>query len=180
MHEQLHIFDDTIVRLIQSLPRNLDGFMQVVTFIGQPAITISIIVIVISYGLLRERRIAIAGGIAGFTFVVNGLLKLIIHRHRPLTANLLHLDTYSFPSGHTAGSTLAFGLIAILLYRIVPRPWRMVVVIVAAILIFLVGISRIYLGAHYPSDVIGGWIVGGIGIMIISLVFRRLRKVKPN
>ena len=56
----------------------------------------------------------------------------------------------------------------------------MILLLVAAILIFLVGISRNYLGAHYPSDVIGGWIVGGIGIMIISLVFRRLRKVKPN
>jgi undecaprenyl-diphosphatase len=83
------------------------------------------------------------------------LLKSAYHRVRPSFDDpLLTLATYSFPSGHTAGTTLFYGFMAALLVsRVRAWRWRVATVMLAVLMIVLVGLSRMYLGVHYLSDV---------------------------
>jgi undecaprenyl-diphosphatase len=98
--------------------------------------------------------------------VVNAALKLIFHRPRPELA-FVHLETYSFPSGHAAASTAVYGTLAYLLCRRTPSPWlRGVIAVATVVTVGLVAFSRLYLGVHYLSDVLAGW---GLSAAIFAL-----------
>jgi undecaprenyl-diphosphatase len=89
--------------------------------------------------------------------LLNVAVKHLIHRDRPLFENpIATLDTFSFPSGHTMGATLFYGLLAYFV-MMSDRRWatKLVSIHLAAIIILLVGLSRIYLGLHFLSDVLG-------------------------
>ncbi|HKP92798.1 MAG TPA: phosphatase PAP2 family protein [Chthoniobacterales bacterium] len=94
--------------------------------------------------------------------LLNLLLKHFFHRQRPVLENpLVTLSSFGFPSGHTMGATLFYGVLALIVtYSI--RSWaqRALVSCAAALVIALIGISRIYLGAHYFTDVIGAIAIG--------------------
>jgi undecaprenyl-diphosphatase len=87
--------------------------------------------------------------------LVNALMKLAFARGRPVVPDpVVVLQTYSFPSGHTAGATLFYGfLAAYLVWHVKSWRWRAVIVMAAAMMIVLVAFSRVYLGAHYVTDV---------------------------
>ncbi len=88
------------------------------------------------------------------------MVKATIARQRPPDA-LIATAGFSFPSGHTLNSTVSYGLIALLIWRSGWPAWlRRASVVGLVVLIILVGLSRIALGAHYPSDVLGGWLAG--------------------
>lgn len=94
--------------------------------------------------------------------LLNKLLKYAFHRPRPLfTDPILNLTSYSFPSGHTMAATVLFGVLAAYFFT-TTEEWRRRVVIIcaASFLILAVGFSRIYLGAHYLSDVLGAMAEG--------------------
>lgn len=99
--------------------------------------------------------LALAVAVPGGLFL-NALLKFAYQRARPSFEDpLLTLSTYSFPSGHTAGTTLFYGLLAALIVARVPAwHWRIASVVIALVMIAVVGLSRMYLGVHYFSDVI--------------------------
>jgi len=93
---------------------------------------------------------AVAGGM-----VLNGVLKLAYERARPGGDVLVHLSTFSFPSGHTAAATTFYGVLAAFLVSRYGEPWKRTAFVLAAVLaVATVAFSRIYLGAHYPSDVV--------------------------
>ncbi len=86
--------------------------------------------------------------------LLNLLLKSVFQRARPVFDQpLLTLVTYSFPSGHTAAATLFYGVLAAWLLTQLRRTWWAPVVLLAAGMVLLVALSRVYLGVHYPSDV---------------------------
>src|SRR4051812_33073222 len=94
--------------------------------------------------------------------VLNLALKHLFHRQRPVLENpLVTLSSYGFPSGHTMGATIFYGVLALIVAHSI-RSWsrRVLVGCIAALVIALVGASRIYLGAHYFTDVIGAIAVG--------------------
>jgi undecaprenyl-diphosphatase len=101
--------------------------------------------------------LAVGGG-AG----LNVVLKHLFHRQRPVLENPLEtLSSYGFPSGHTMGSTLLYGALALIVaHSIRAWPRRVLIGTTAAVVVALIGISRIYLGAHYFTDVIGAIAVG--------------------
>jgi undecaprenyl-diphosphatase len=131
---------------------------------------------------LRERywiltlALAVGGGL-----LLNVLLKYAYERARPQFDDpLLSLTSYSFPSGHTAGAVLFYGtLAAFLISRVYDRRWRVAFVSVAIVMAVLVAFSRMYLGAHYFSDVLAAacssaaWLVLCL-CLVHSLVQRKM------
>lgn len=104
----------------------------------------------------------------GSTFVTNAT-KALIARARPET--LLWLEpflSFSFPSGHSTAIMALFGFIAAAVYLLAKDPWKTRGIVLCALVVLVVGGSRIFLGAHYLSDVIGGYL---LGFAFVSLAF---------
>jgi len=103
---------------------------------------------------------------------LNVMLKYIFHRARPSFDDpILSLTGYSFPSGHTMAATVLYGVLAAFLFtKIQAWPWRVLILIVAGCLILLVGFSRIYLGAHYLTDVVAA-IAEGLAWLSLCFTF---------
>jgi len=141
------------------------------------------IVVVIVIGILVWWRIgkleAILITVAGMLSLVNTVLKLIIGRQRP-PANLVQvfypMQTNGFPSGHAMFSIMVLGLLAYFIYiNMKNHILRTVVLLGLIALILLIGTSRVYLGVHWPSDVIGGYLIGG-ALLTALIWFYQTRK----
>jgi undecaprenyl-diphosphatase len=106
----------------------------------------------------------------------NSLLKVFLHRPRPDIIEITYkkFNGYSFPSGHTFGSTMVYGLFAYAITGLLSSPWDYLVAGILVLLILLVGISRVYLGAHFPSDVVAGWLLGLAAIAVVLEVVLKL------
>jgi undecaprenyl-diphosphatase len=147
-----------------------DQAMLLLTTLGAPEILIPLIILIAGTLLYLRRWIdalglVLAGGGAG---LINQLLKSDFQRTRPdLFQGPLHLTSYSFPSGHSMGSIAVYGMLAFLAIRLLKhRLSKIAVGVVAALLILGVGLSRVYFGVHYPTDVLGGFIAGAIWLVI--------------
>jgi membrane-associated phospholipid phosphatase len=110
--------------------------------------------------------------------ILNVVLKNLFERHRPeFDHPLVMLATYSFPSGHAAYSTMLYGLLAAYVAHRVDRwQWRLVSVLVCGAIVVLVAFSRLYLGAHYLTDVLAGMFEGLGWLALVWLVVTRLRR----
>lgn len=169
-------FDINLTKSIQSLPTGFQPWMNLATFLGEPVV---IVLVALFAAGVAWRQHQIRWSKAFITAIaasgLNGVLKYFIHRTRPDTLYVTHMrfKSYSFPSGHSFGSLLVYGLLAYLAYRNLPAPWNWIAVIIAGVLIFAVGLSRVYLGAHFPTDVIAGWILASIVlVLIIKFIIR--------
>lgn len=137
-----------------------------------------------AFVLWRQRhRLVLVCWIAAFAggVVVNRLLKHLVHRARPVFAvERLHEMSFSFPSGHTMAATIGYGMLA---YVLATYWWprgirRRVLFLVAAMLAIAVGVSRIYLGMHFPTDVIGG-LSAGTAWLAICVTGTRIARNTP-
>lgn len=161
-------------------PRWLNSAMLDLTALGGVAGLTVLTAIVTGY-LLTARKAATAVflvcAVAGGA-VVGTLLKMGFQRPRPdLVAHLVEVNTTSFPSGHATNSAVVYLTLGALLARTqADRPIRIYIVAVAILLTLTIGFSRVYLGVHWPSDVMAGWIVGGAWAMLCSLVARQLQR----
>lgn len=101
--------------------------------------------------------------------LLNVALKHLFERPRPVVPEpLVHLSTYSFPSGHAVASTLFYGALCAIVWQRVPsRRLRIAATVVAAMMVVLVSFSRVYLGAHYASDVLAGIAVGTFCVALL-------------
>jgi undecaprenyl-diphosphatase len=151
----------------------LDALMNGATFLGS-TIAITFVVIVAAGWLLIRRRhraaLFLALAIGGSVFL-NEALKLFFHRQRPSLPWAHVLPDYSFPSGHTMNSLVCYLGIALLLWVIRGRRLGVISIVIASVLVFAVGVSRIYLGYHYLTDVIGGVLAGLVWLLILVTVF---------
>jgi undecaprenyl-diphosphatase len=126
--------------------------------------------------LLWQRRpgdaVAVAVALVGATLFTD-MVKDLIARPRPPDPVLGPAGGYSFPSGHTLNSTVTYGLVALYAWRShLALAARRVAVAILAAIPFLVGLSRIALGVHYPSDVLGGWLAGMAVVFTVAAITR--------
>lgn len=136
----------------------------VITFCGSVGfVTLVSVVCAIYFTVHRawNRLIALVLTMGGGS-LLNVLLKHFFHRQRPVLENpIVTLNSFGFPSGHTMGSTLLYGLLALIAARFISRlEWRIVVFVAASLMVALVGLTRIYLGAHFLTDVLGAIAIG--------------------
>lgn len=115
--------------------------------------------------------LALGGGM-----LINTLVKVLVHRTRPVWDDpVLTLASASFPSGHTAGATLFYGFLAAFMAYYMKNPWsRAFAILACALLVALVGFSRIYLGAHYLSDVLAAMSMSTAWLVLCMLFVRGL------
>lgn len=177
MKSYIHQFDYSLTELIRRLPRSWDSFFITVTHLGDP-ITVCLITIVLGIWAIIGHgvRMVLACAAIPATLVIGYGLKLLFERARPVLdlGYNLRLDSFSFPSGHSSGSVITYGLLAYLALHLLPAPWNIVLLAILAVIPIVVGVSRVYLGVHYPSDVMAGWLLGLIMLTVVIFVIRPL------
>lgn len=108
--------------------------------------------------------------------VGNYLIKFAFQRPRPSVPHLVTETHFSFPSGHAMGSMLFYGTLIVILPILISNPrLRLAAQILLGLLILLVGISRIYVGVHYPTDILGGYLLGTAWILGTYPTFQKRR-----
>lgn len=171
-------FDKAVTKIIMRWPKWLVPIMRVFSLIGYPIVIVGLMIAIGIFGFVYgNNRIIISAIVAGIILAVNCLLKIIIHRTRPAghkTKHLLWFDVYSFPSGHTSGSTVTLGLLAYLLLNTLISPLNFIITAILVLTIIGIGLSRVYVGAHYPTDVLVGWMLGLTGLIIITEIIKPL------
>ena len=149
-------FDDYVRSVVHAhASAAVTGVMRAISLAGQPAVLIALGVPAVALVLRSSGQRTVVA----FVVTVLGaegleqLLKLVFHRQRPVVFfGLAEPAGYSFPSGHAVVSCAFFGALVVFAAR--RRWWHLVA---AAVPVAAIGVSRIYLGMHYPSDVLGGW-----------------------
>jgi undecaprenyl-diphosphatase len=177
----IHFDDGVRATVHQHASPALTIFMRGITLLGSMEVLLPAILIVLTFLLVRGKRyeaIVLAVTMAG-GMILNIVLKLSFHRSRPDPFfNLAAPPSYAFPSGHALLALCFYGVMA----RILSDSWRSrelrwMVWSVAVCLIGLIGLSRIYLGVHYPSDVLAGYAAAIVWISAVTVLVRRRKEV---
>lgn len=165
-------FDDSIYNFIISFRSdNMTKVMKGITFFAQTK-TIVILALLSLLFLLKKYKGTVYLAITLIiSTLANSLVKHIIRRERPLHEHLVVENTYSFPSGHAMAAMTFYGFIIFLILKSnLNKTIKIIISILFSLLILLIGISRIYLGVHYPSDIVGGYVISGL-ILTVSIYF---------
>jgi undecaprenyl-diphosphatase len=185
MEGDTQAFDVRIVRSLRSAadpsrpkgPAWMEGALLDLTALGSPTVLGLVVLIIAGYMLVQRRFVTaivvLCTSISGE--VINEALKAFFARPRPsIVPHLRDVVTASFPSGHAMESAIIYLTLGALLMRVAEgRLAKLYCMATAMFLTFVVGVSRIYLGVHYPTDVIGGWILGFTWAAITRLATRR-------
>jgi membrane-associated phospholipid phosphatase len=170
-NENLHRLDRTVAEAARPYISSAAAtFFGAMTILGA-GVTLSVVGALISVMLIAKRRfvelsawiLALAG-----SGLLNVTLKGWFMRDRPGDTPLL--SSWSFPSGHAMNSFVAYGMLVYIAYRVWPRSWLPAVTAAAAVVVLLVGASRVVLGFHYFTDVIGGY-AAGLAWLAVSVTF---------
>lgn len=186
--ETRHFDDVTRSAVHQFATPLLTAIMRGLSFVGSTiSLTLGTIFVVIRFAMQKWRR---ESTLFALTMIGAGLLnvtlKLAFKRARPVPFfDLTPPESYSFPSGHSLTSAVFFGALAVILTARVKSRWVRVAIWIVATLMFLsIGLSRIYLGVHYTTDVIAGFAAALIWILVVRFVemelARRTQRKKPS
>ena len=174
MEQETWLFDSAIIGFFKSIESSvLDGSMVATTEMGSVWFLTAFSIIVIGLLWFKERD---KWGILFFLIAVGGgglltkLLKNLYERERPSINPEIDAIGFSFPSGHSMGSVIFYGFVMYLVLRTRRSELlKGLAISMMGVLVVLIGISRIYLGAHFPSDVMAGFIAGAIWLILSIL-----------
>lgn len=157
----------------------LTTFMKLATKLSNPEVmvVIAIISIMICIKFIKNKKLSlgIILNLVGIT-LINQMLKFIFKRERPTGYRLIEMSGYSFPSGHAMASLAFYGLLIYIIKRLVKNKYlKILLIIINIAIIILIGVSRIYLGVHYLSDVLTGY---SISIIYLLITTKLLNKYK--
>jgi membrane-associated phospholipid phosphatase len=179
MKELIKGVDLSVLRYLYSLRTEyLNNIFLFFTVLGSAAF-ISVFIAFLGLYLVFRKKIRelifLAISIGG-TYATVYVLKIIIGRARPAYDIAFYIEnSLSFPSAHAAIASAFYGSLAFLLLGLTKERWqKKVVLIVSGLLILFIGLSRMYLGVHYLSDVIGGYIVGSVWLCFASYISKKI------
>lgn len=164
-------FDNYIINLFKYKSDILTNIMKIITFLGSALSIILLTVLLIIVVKGKRNKILILINVI-VTTLLNQLLKNAFQRGRPIDS-IIEEFGYSFPSGHSMVSMAFYGFLIYLVYRSNIK-YKGLIIGLLSVLIVLIGISRIYLGVHYPTDVIGGFTLS------LSYLLLFIDITKPN
>ena len=173
LHDKIIVFDLKVFEILSKHINNiLTNIFKVFTFLGDYYIPIAILVCILIfiknkwYFILQTACYSIAGIITYFS-------KLLAARPRPMDAMIKMPTTYSFPSGHTLTSIVFYVMLMYILTFKMDKNKRHVLMIIMLFFASFIALSRIYLGVHYFSDVLGGAIIAIILIFMFTNIIRK-------
>ncbi|SEG51036.1 phosphatase PAP2 family protein [Paenibacillus sp. UNC499MF] len=178
--QQVAMFDETIISFVQGAESpGLTAAAALLSEIGSSAVVpfITIAAALYLYFVLKHRSevillIAAIGGSA----ILNTILKKIFQRERPTIKIIMEEAGFSFPSGHSMAVVALYGILVYLLWKhISSTAGRTVLIVLASAMIVAMGLARIYLGVHYPSDVLGGYLASGFWLAVCIWTYRSYR-----
>ena len=185
-------FDDTILLALRQPgdltqpvgPHWLQSTMLDLTALGGGSVLTLVTFVVIGSLLVQRKRadaLFVAAAIGGGA-VLNTVLKIGYARPRPaLVAHLVEVTSLSFPSGHAMNSAVVYLTLSVLLARAVPdRRLKAYALWVGVVLTLIVGSSRVYLGVHWPTDVVAGWAIGSAWAGLCWLIAERQRRARQT
>ncbi|HEU0317351.1 MAG TPA: phosphatase PAP2 family protein [Solirubrobacteraceae bacterium] len=158
-------FDGSLVRSVAAdRTAGLTDAERLVTQLGELWLDAAFAGVVLGLVVVGRRRDALFVLVAaGGAMILTNAIKVIVERPRPGGGGLVSVASASWPSGHATSSIAFYGALGLLAARWVSRGWgRGAIWVVVGVLVAAVGTSRVYLGVHYPSDVVAGWLVGGL------------------
>ncbi|MCI6763937.1 phosphatase PAP2 family protein [bacterium] len=154
-------FDEPIYNFIIGFKSpGLSRFMACITALSNPTVIVFLCVLSLLFLIVHKRWPIALVGTSLISVAFNQGLKNIIKRPRPDHLRLIEEGGYSFPSGHAMGSMAFYGFIILILCKLnINKCLKCILIILLSVLILLIGISRVYLGVHYPSDIFGGYLL---------------------
>ncbi|MEU7011618.1 phosphatase PAP2 family protein [Streptomyces sp. NPDC046332] len=178
----LHRLDQDVAERLHRSALGSPAWVRVLDFLTHVAwgpLTMRLLVAAVVVWLLRRRAVRLAAW-AGVTATAGGLtgllVKHVVERARPhLPEPVAHAPGFSFPSGHAMTATTSCAVLLLVLLPLVPRPWRPVPWVLATIAVLGVSYTRVALGVHWVSDVVGGWLLGLAVVTATTLAFEAWR-----
>jgi undecaprenyl-diphosphatase len=175
-------FDQSVIDAVRSRDlHDLLSPLRPITELGSTGAVTLVAIATLLVGILIGPWLhGLIGAITiGFASAANAAFKALIARARPdLLEPIVEERGFSFPSGHAALGMVAWGILGVLVMRSrLPLGVRRTVVALLGLVILLVGVSRVWLGVHYPTDVLAGWTAGAV---IVLLYARLTRPVSPE
>ena len=153
--------------------------MKIVTFFGGATCLIGLTILL--FIIIKNKKIGLLIGINLITItILNQLFKFILQRPRPTEYRIINESGYSFPSGHSMISMAFYGFLIYLIYKYVKnKKIKYISITLISVLIIFIGISRIYLGVHYTSDVLAGFLFS-ISYLIIFILIANNKVLNKN
>lgn len=179
--EEIEFFDRSITTMILACQSPaMTVIMKFFTSIGSglPVAVITGTMIIFLYVFVGLRReLYLVAGVAIGSALLNITLKTVFSRARPTLDRIIDATGYSFPSGHSMAAFTLYGILAFVLWKHIPMTFgRVCLMILSAVMILMIGISRIYLGVHYPSDVLGGFLASGSWLAVSVWFYERYQE----
>ena len=179
---ELQRFDIAVrMKVHEFFSPQMTKFMQTMTFLGSIGFLFTLFTVISVYWIIRKkyRPAAWLAMAAVGSVILDVSLKLSFHRPRPVPFVGMTPQTYSFPSGHSLSSFCVYGVLAgLLCAHVQSAALRKAIWSLCAVLVLAIGISRIYLGVHYPTDVIAGYVAAATWVSALLLALYSKREMK--
>lgn len=171
----VNFLDTFVYDVIITLKSNsFTSFMKFITFFASTKFITVIVIILFIVSLFKGKLLLIINWIILGEVFINNILKVIIKRERPTLINLVTETTYSFPSGHTMVAVVFYGFLIYLINKTkLEKMYKYIINSLLTILIILIMVSRIYLGAHYFSDVMAGACLATSYLLLMIKILER-------
>lgn len=184
LRDELSVFDNAVYAYLRQLiSEDTTNLMKMITSLGSGS-TLLLISLIFIYAFWGNGKYSFYSKMAvlnlAITSVLSEAFKVLFHRERPDILKLVEAVGFSFPSGHSMMSTSFYGYMAYLFYVNMKSKWKYLIIGLFSVTILLIGISRIYLGVHYASDVLAGFSAGLAWLAIFVLLSRKIYGPNPG